>query len=245
MASQSLISLGLLPVVGLPDAGAWPYLLGSVTLHNGYCLFLVMAYRYGDLSHVYPLARGSAPLVVAGLSVVVAGEYLNRQATLSVMLITLGVMRLALTRGVSGIRESRAVLFALATGAFIAGYTVVDGMGARGNGDPHGYTFWLLALHGIPFAVMTAWVHRGRTLSQVRKVWHSGLSAGVISMLAYWIVIWAMTLAPFALVSALRETSVVFAVSFGVVLLKERLDMVRLVAVSTTLIGTVMLRTSR
>lgn len=245
MSSQTLICLLLLPFVGLPVGDAWPYILGSAGLHNAYCLFLVMAYRYGDLSHVYPIARGSAPLIVAVASMVVAGQFLTPQAMLAVILVTLGVMSLALTRGASGIRETRAVLFALGTGLFIASYTVVDGMGARVNGDPHGYTFWLLALHGIPFAVLTAGIRRGRVLSQARKVWRSGLSAGVASMLAYWIVIWAMTLAPFALVSALRETSVVFAVLFGVVLLKERLDLVRLAAIAMTLIGTVMLRTSK
>ena len=245
MSSQTVVCLLLLPFVGLPEAEAWPYILGSAVLHNAYCLFLVMAYRYGDLSHVYPIARGSAPLIVAVASALVVGEYLSRQAALSVLLITLGVMSLALTRGASGLREGRAVLFALGTGVFIASYTVVDGMGARANGNAHVYTFWLLALHGIPFAMLTAWVRKRRLVAQVRRVWRSGLSAGMASLLAYWIVIWAMTLAPFALVSALRETSVVFAVLLGVVFLKERLDVVRLAAIAATLIGTVMLRTVR
>lgn len=245
MSSQTLICLCLLPYVGLPAPAAWPYILGSVALHNGYCLFLVMAYRHGDLSHVYPIARGSAPLIVAVLSMLLVGEHLDRAATLSVILITLGVMSLALTRGASGIGESKAVLFALGTGLFIASYTVVDGVGARVNGSAHGYTFWLLALHGIPFAVFTTCVRGRRLVPQVRRVWRVGLSAGLASMLAYWIVIWAMTQAPLALVSALRETSVVFAVVFGVVLLKERLDFVRLVAIATTLVGTVMLRASK
>lgn len=245
MSSQTLICLLLLPFVGLPVGDAWPYILGSAGLHNAYCLFLVMAYRYGDLSHVYPIARGSAPLIVAVASMVVAGQFLTPQAMLAVILVTLGVMSLALTRGASGIRETRAVLFALGTGLFIASYTVVDGMGARVNGNAHVYTFWLLALHGIPFAVLTAVVRRHRLLPQVRRVWKSGLSAGIASLFAYWIVIWAMTMAPFALVSALRETSVVFAVLFGVVLLKERLDFVRLAAIAATLVGAVMLRTAR
>lgn len=245
MFSQTLICFALLPFAGLPDPAAWPYILGSAALHNGYCMFLVMAYRHGDLSHVYPIARGSAPLIVAVLSMVFVGEFLSRQATLAVIVVTLGVMSLAFTRGASGVRETRAVLFALGTGMFIASYTVVDGMGARINGNAHVYTFWLLALHGIPFAVMTACIRRRQLLTQVRRVWRSGLSAGMASLLAYWIVIWAMTMAPLALVSALRETSVVFAVLFGVVLLKERLDVLRLAAIATTLIGAIMLRMSK
>jgi len=245
MVSQGLICLCLLPLVDLPDPDAWPYILASIGLHNGYCLFLVTAYRYGDLSHVYPLARGSAPLIVAVVSAAVAGEALTRHSMLAVILITIGIMSLALTRGAKGIRETRAVLFALGTGMFIASYTVVDGLGARINGDAHSYAFWLLALHGIPFAILTAGVRRGRLLPQVRRLWKTGLGAGVTSLLAYWIVIWAMTMAPMALVSALRETSVVFAVLFGVLLFKERIDLARLGAIAATLAGAVLLKMSR
>lgn len=245
MFSQTLICLCLLPFVDLPAAATWPYLIGSALLHNGYCFFLVMAYRHGDLSHVYPIARGSAPLIVALLSGLLLGEYLDTQTILAVLLVTLGVMSLALTRGASGIREYQAVLFALGTGGFIASYTVVDGMGARVNVDAHAYTFWLLGLHGIPFAALTL-LARGRgVVPQVLKVWKSGVSAGAASLLAYWIVIWAMTQAPLAMVSALRETSVVFAVLFGVVFLHERLDVRRLAAIATTLLGAVLLRAGR
>lgn len=244
MLSQGLICLCLLPFAGFPVADAWPYILGSVVLHNSYCLFLVAAYRFGDLSHVYPLARGSAPMIVAIVSVVVVGEVLTSQSVLSVMLITLGIVTLALRRGAKGVEETRAVLFALGTGVFIASYTVVDGLGARINGNAHTYTFWLLALHGIPFALLTACLRRRQLVTQIHLLWKTGISAGIASFLAYWIVIWAMTRAPLALVSALRETSVVFAVLFGVVLLKERLDIVRLGAVALTLAGTILLRIS-
>ena len=117
--SAGIISVFALPFVAFPAPAAWPYIWGSLILHNAYYLFLVMAYRYGDLSHVYPLARGSAPLIVAGLSVALVGESLTRQGFLSVGIISLGVMSLTLTRGASGFREPRAVLFALGTGCFI------------------------------------------------------------------------------------------------------------------------------
>lgn len=245
MSSQSLICLCFLPLVGLPNAQAWPYILSSVALHTGYGLFLVTAYRYGDLSHVYPIARGSAPLIVAVLSAIFIGQTLDRQATLSVLLITLGVMSLALTRGTAGIRDAKPVLFALATGVFIAGYTIVDGTGARLNGSPHSYAFTLMAVHSIPFVIVTFGIRKRRALVIARQTWKTGVAAGVASLLAYWVVIWAMTLAPFALVSALRETSVVFAVVFGVLALKERLNWVRLCAIATTLIGVAMLKASR
>ncbi|MDJ0958522.1 MAG: DMT family transporter [Arenicellales bacterium] len=245
MVSQAVISVCVLPFVTFPSVDAWPYILASVALHNGYYLFLIMSYRYGDLSHVYPLARGSAPLMVAAISVAFVGEVLSRQSVLSVALITVGVMSLALTRGASGFREPKAVLFALGTGLFIAGYTVVDGVGARLAGSAHGYTFWLFALDGLPLVALTIFVRKRAVLYQPRQFWVNGVLAGLASLVAYWIVIWAMTLAPFALVSALRETSVIFAVLFGIVFLKERLDLVRLLAIGTTLVGTVMLRVSK
>jgi drug/metabolite transporter (DMT)-like permease len=245
MGSQILVVVWVLPFVAFPPTASWPYLWASVVLHNGYYLFLIMAYRYGDLSHVYPIARGSAPLIVAVMSIVFIGEVLTRQAMLSVIFITLGVMSLALTRGASGLREPRAVMFALGTGVFIASYTVVDGLGARLAGSPHGYTFWLFALDGIPLVLIALYLRKGSVFGQVRRNWKTGMVAGIASLVAYWFVIWAMTLAPFALVSALRETSIVFAVLFGTFYLKERLDLVRVAATTMTLVGTVMLKTSK
>ena len=245
MVSGGVASLFVLPFVPFPAPAVWPYIWASLVLHNAYYLFLVMAYRYGDLSHVYPLARGSAPLIVAGLSVVFVGESLTRQGFLSVAVIGLGIMSLTLTRGASGFREPRAVLFALGTGCLIAVYTVVDGLGARLAESAHTYTFWLLAIDTIPLAAFVLWLRRGKAVREVRRSWKVGLLAGLTSLVAVWLVNWALTLAPLALVSALRESSIVFAVLFGVVFLKERLDLVRLAATITTLVGTVMLKGSR
>ena len=243
--SGGVASLFVLPFVAFPVPAAWPYLAFSLVVHNGYYLFLIMAYRYGDLSHVYPIARGSAPLLVAVVSVVFLSEVLTRQAFLAVVVIGLGVMSLALTRGASGFKEPRAVLFALGTGGFIAAYTILDGLGARLAGSPHGYTFWFLAIDTVPLALITLCVRRGEALRQVRRSWKVGLLGGMVMLVATWLVIWALTLAPLALVSALRETSIVFAVLFGVVFLKERLDLIRLAATATTLVGAVMLKTSK
>ena len=131
MISQTAVAILVVPFVAFPTPASWPYIWASTALHTAYYVFLVMAYRYGDLSHVYPIARGSAPLIVAVVSVGIVGETLGRQATLSVVLIALGIMSLTLTRGEDGFREPKAILFALGTGVFIAGYTVVDGLGGR------------------------------------------------------------------------------------------------------------------
>lgn len=245
MTSQVAVALLVVPFVAFPTPESWPYIWASTALNTAYCVFLINAYRYGDLSHVYPLARGSAPLIVAAISVAIVGETLNRQAALSVVLIALGIMSLTLTRGAGGFRDPRAMLYALGTGVFIAGYTVVDGLGARLADSAHSYAFWVHLLNGMPITLLALYLRRGRVLVSVRKSWKLGALAGIVSLLAYWIVIWAMTQAPMALVAAVRETSMVFAVVFGVFFLKERLNLARLASMGMTLIGTVMIRMSR
>ena len=244
-ASQIALALLVVPFVALPTAESWPYILASTALNTAYFLFLIGAYRYGDLSHVYPIARGVAPLIVAVLSVAVVGEVLNSQATLSVALIALGIMSLTLTHGAEGFRQPKAMLYAVGTGVFIAGYTVVDGMGARLAETAHSYTFWVHLLNGIPIVLLALYLRRGQVTQSLRSSWKLGALAGLVSLVAYWIVIWAMTQAPMAMVSAVRETSMVFAVLFGVFFLKERLNLARLASIGTTLIGTVMLKLSK
>ena len=245
MMSQVGMAMLVIPFVAFPTPESWPYIGASTALNTAYCVFLISAYRYGDLSHAYPVSRGSAPLIVAVVSVAVVGETLTRQAGLSVVVIALGIMSLTLTRGAEGFRDPRTMLYALGTGVFIAGYTIVDGLGARLADNAHSYTFWVHLVNGIPITLLALYLRRGRVLVSVRQSWKVGVLGGLISLLAYWIVIWAMTQAPLALVSAVRETSMVFAVLFGVFILKERLDLVRLASIGTTLIGTVMLKMSR
>ncbi len=243
-AIQTMLSVAVLPFVPVPAPASWPYLLASVALHNAYYLFLITAYRYGDLSHVYPLARGTAPLIVATASFVLVGEALSLEATVYIALIAFGIMSLTLTRGAAGFREPKAVFSAIATGIFIAAYTVSDGLGVRLSGDAHGYTFWLFALDGVPITALALYLLRGRLRKEVAKSWKMGALTGIISLIAYWIVIWAMATTPIAMVSALRETSMVFAVMFGVFFLKERLNLMRVVSVAVTLAGAVMLKLS-
>lgn len=245
MMTQVAVALLAIPFVAFPTPESLPYIVASTALNTTYCIFLIKAYRYGDLSHVYPISRGSAPLIVAVVSIVIVGETLTRQAGLSVIIIALGIMSLALTRGAGGFQEPRAIFYAVGTGIFIAGYTVVDGLGARLSESAHSYTFWVHLFNGIPISLLAIYLRRGQVLLSVRKHWKVGVLSGLISLLAYWIVIWAMTQAPLALVSAVRETSMVFAVLFGVLFLKERLDLARLASIAATLIGTAMLKLSR
>jgi drug/metabolite transporter (DMT)-like permease len=244
-ATQLVVSLCLLPFVDVPAAESWPYLLGSPILNTGYMLLLNRSYQAGDLSLVYPLARGIAPLAVAVVSVGLLGEQLSHASQVAILLIALGITSLALTRGAATLRDSRPVLLALGTGGFIAGYTIVDGIGARAAGTAHGYMIWISLLTAILIVGCVHWLQQGRRAPVGRRSRGAGIAAGLMSYGSSWMVIWALTLAPLALVSALRETGIVFAVVIGVVLLNERLNLMRLASIAATLVGTAILKLSR
>ena len=245
LAGSAIGALSTTPFLPLPAPESWPYIALSVLLHQGYTIFLLLAYRYGDLSHVYPLARGSAPLIVAFLSVTLIGEQLTRHALLAVFMMGVGVMSLSLTRGAQNLRDPWAVFFALGTGLFIAGYTVTDGVGARLAGSAHGYSAWMLGLEGIPIVAFVLWKRKMRALPQIKRIWKPAMLMGLVSLAAYWAVIWAMSVAPIALVAALRSTGIIFAVLFGVLFLKERLSLARLASTFMTLAGVVLLKVNR
>ncbi|MGH1482023.1 MAG: EamA family transporter [Geminicoccales bacterium] len=245
MASGGIGALSTTLFLPPPDVQSWPYIALSILLHQGYVAFLLLAYRFGDLSHVYPLARGSAPLIVAVFAMTLVGETLTYQAFLAVVTMGVGIMSLSLTRGAQNLRDPWAVFFALGTGLFIAGYTLTDGVGARLAGSAHSYSAWMLGLEWIPIVLFTLSTRKMHALQQVGRIWKPALLMGLLSLAAYWAVIWAMTVAPIALVAALRETSIIFAVLFGVLFLKERLSLVRLAATMSTLAGAVLLKVSR
>lgn len=243
--TQLVLSAALMPFVAVPAVDSWPCLAASPILTTGYVLFLSYAYRAGDLSHVYPLARGIAPLIVAIVSIGFLGERLAPISQLAILLIAAGITSLMLTRGAAGLRDPRPTLFALATGGFIASYTLVDGIGARASGTASGYMVWISLLSSLAILAAVHWMQRGQLQPLSPRTRRAGFAVGLLSYGATWVVIWAMTQAPIALVSALRETGVVFAVIIGVVVLKERLNLARLASIATTLTGTALLKFSR
>lgn len=240
---QSGLALALLPFFPVPAPAAWPWLLVSALLHSGYKLFLIRAYEHGDLSQVYPLARGTAPLVVAVAGALLLGEAITPAKSLAVLAISLGVIVMSLKGGADlGAIPAKAFLYAMGTAGFTASYTVVDGVGARLAGTASGFTMWMFVGDGlgmIAYAGLTR--GRGAFLGLV-PAWRSGLAAGAMSLGSYWIAIWAFTLAPIALVAALRETSVLFAMLIAVVVLKEPTGRWRWVAAALILFGIVMIR---
>jgi drug/metabolite transporter (DMT)-like permease len=242
--TTTAVAVAAIPFISVPPIGAWPYIAASVAIHTAYFLFLTIAYRFGDLSQVYPLSRGVAPLIVAGLAVFVLGETLGPQALVALLLISLGIMSMMFS-GKGAIGQPKAVAAALATGCLIAGYTVADGAGARLSVDAHSYLLWLNVFNGIPIILIAATRRRRVLVPQLKLVWKAGALSAIVSLLAYWIVLWASTQAPLALVAAVREVSMVFAVLFGVVFLQEKLDLRKLLSIFVTLSGTVLLRASK
>lgn len=239
---QGAISLALLPFFAFPSAVSWPFIAISALLHSGYKIFLIRAYEHGDMSQVYPLARGSAPLVVALFGVFVLSEALTITKFAAVCAIGLGVMLMSSGFGAQQKMPRAAILFALGTAMFTASYTLVDGVGAQLSGTASGFTLWMFVGDGILMTIY-ALVVRGRgLLDAVRGNLASGFAAGALSLGSYWIAIWAFTLAPIALVAALRETSVLFAMLIAVFWLGEKAGPQRFIAAGFILLGIVLMR---
>jgi drug/metabolite transporter (DMT)-like permease len=241
--AAGVVAAAALPFVAVPGPAAWPFLLLSGVLHTGYNLFLSRAYRTGDLGQVYPIARGSAPLLVALVTAFVIGEVLPLPAMLGVGLLVAGVWLMSVRGGSELARlEGHAVGYALATSVFIAGYTLTDGFGARANGDASSYAVWLFVLDGLSMLGLLL-ARRGLDgLRALRRYWLPGAAGGAMSLGAYWIVIWAMTVAPIALVAALRESSVLFAAALSVLVLREPLTRWRTLAAVTIVAGILITR---
>ena len=229
----------------LPELNSLTYVIAGAVLHTGYQLFLLYSYRIGDLSQVYPLARGVAPLIVAGISVMLLGVNLSQFELVAIVTIGTGIMSLTLVRRSDGLRNSRATSLAIITGGFIAAYSIVDGLGAREAGTALGFYSCLSILNAMIFAAFMRFIRPGLIKKVVSQNWRLAFSGGCASFTAYALVIWAFTLAPIALVTALRETSIIFALLLGVFVLKERLDLVKLIATMLTMLGVGILRVNR
>jgi uncharacterized membrane protein len=241
-AAGSLISLAVLPFVDAPDPASWPLLALTIVLHTGYHLFLPRAYDHGDLGQVYPIARGSAPLLVTLGAVFIAGETIDPAALLGVVCLAVGVMALTFDKGAGVAKKPRAVLYALLTGTFIASYTVVDGLGVRQAGSILGFAVWLTVADGLlTFLLVSIW--KPFAVRQVlHRNWLVGFLGGALQVGAYWIIIWALALAPMAMVSSLRETSVLFAAVISTFVLKEGFGVWRFVSAGLVTLGLVLSR---
>ena len=238
---EGAIGLAVLAWRPFPEAQVWLWLIGSALIHFAYKMFLVAAYEHGDLSRVYPIARGAAPLIVLVAGVPLLPDALSGAQAAGIVVMGAGLLGMA--RGVFANGESRRLLpFALGSACATAGYTLADGMGARVSGDAVAYVAWIFLLDGIAFStVCILWKGR-RVVLAGRRAWATGTLAAAASYAAYAIAVWAMTVAPIALVSALRETSILFAVLIGWLAFGERLDRGKGIAAALILGGVALTR---
>lgn len=234
-----LPAFALLPFVPVPTTEAFAFIIASTVIHWAYYYFLNISYRFGDLSLIYPIARGTAPVMVALGAMIWADESLPLWAWIGIVTVSAGIMILAAIRHA----DKRGVGAALATSAIIAAYSVVDGIGIRLSGTPIGYVVWLFAAE-VFVAVFVIGTRFERACSISRRSLILGLSGGVISGLAYALALFAKTLAPIGIVSAVRETSVIFAALIGVYWLGEGPAKRRLIAASVVALGVIILALS-
>ena len=250
LSTTTLISVGagvvallFLPFAGVPAWVAWPWLVASIAIHLIYFAALIESYRTGDLGQVYPIARGSAPLMTGAVTAIFVGEQLSAIGWLGLLALVAGVLLLSARGGRELARiDRRSVGFALFTALTICAYSVVDGIGARLSANANAYS--LLLFVGIAIVMVPYALYRDgrKVLPAMRRYWQRGFAGGALQLLSYGIAIWAMTAAPIAVVAALRETSVLFGAAIAVLVLKEPLRAVRVVAACLIVCGLILIR---
>ena len=232
------VGIPLVILATMPRADCWPYLLGSVAIHVFYNLLLMQCYRLGEFSQVYPLARGTSPLVVTILAAIFIHEHLALPQIAGVLVVSAGLATLVL----AGRRPGRAAFAAaVGTGLTIAAYTTVDGVGVRLSGSPVGYIGWLMVLESLCVPMFAVFRRRDVLLKQPKRILLAGLAAGALSVLAYGLVLWAQTRGALAPIAALRETSVIFGAIIGTLIFREPFGRTRIAATVLVATGIVLL----
>ncbi len=240
---SGIVALAFAPFVGMPAAAAWPWLIASVVIHLVYFASLIESYRTGDLGQVYPIARGSAPLMTAAATTIFIGETLTLIGWVGILALVAGVLLLSARGGRDLAKiDRRAIGFALFTALTICAYSVVDGIGARLSDNSKAYSIWLfvgIALVMVPYALYR---DGPDVIPAMHRFWRRGFAGGALQVLSYGIANWAMTVAPIAIVATLRETSVLFGAVIAVVVLKEPLRMARVFAACLIVCGLILMR---
>lgn len=239
-AGAAACAIPFLPFLPMPPAAALPFILGSAVLQFAYFRLVAAAYTVGDIGLVYPLMRGVAPLIVAASSSLFLDETLTYGTLAGIAVISAGIMTLAFEARHGG---KQAIILALINAVVIAGYTFVDGIGARTSGNAISYTLWMSLL---PPVLLFSWAFFQRGFKpvfvHVKRNWWRGLLGGAGSIISYGLALWAMTKAPVAVVAALRETSILFAIVISVFILKETASIWRYVAAAIIAAGVLLMR---
>lgn len=235
------IGLAVISVAAPINPAAAPWVIAAGCTHFAYKFFLTYAYDRGDLSRVYPIARGAAPMVVALVGAVFLADAVSGQEYAAIAVLAAGILLMA--RGVFASGEDRRLLpFALGSALATATYTLIDGMGARVSGAPAAYVAWVFVADGTFFTLGMLALRGWGVIPRDRRAWAMGTFASTASYGAYAVSIWAMTLAPIAVVAALRETSILFAVLIGWLVFGEKMTGEKALAAAVIVAGVMLTR---
>lgn len=237
--SAALIALVILPFSPQPSVASWPFLVVSCALQVVYTVLVAKTYQVSDMSQTYPLMRGTAPLLVALISVLALGDSLSGLAWSGIGVICLSILAMAMN---GRMRSRKGIGLALLNACFIAGYTLVDGSGVRLSDTALGYTLWTFLMNGFCLLAWAMVARRREATRYLRLHWKKGLLGGVGTLGSYGLALWAMTQAPLAVVAALRETSILFGALIAFVLLKEKVAGLRIAAALGIAGGAMLLR---
>lgn len=244
MGAHSAFGLAMILFLPLPAPAveSWPFILASVLIHQAYYVGVVMQYRFGDLSYVYPVARGISPLLVTLIAWPLAGEVPSQAGFVAIVVITAGILLIA-GRGLLARHDLTALMWSFFTGACITAYTLTDGMGGRAAGNALSYVAWLFLFEGLPLLLVLPLIRPWPVLrANLRKEGLRGFAGGILSTAAYGVVIWAMSQATMGYVSAVRETSVVMAAAIGAFMLREPFGARRIAAAALVAAGAALLQ---
>ena len=235
----SIIAVILLPA---PSIDCIPYIFASALIHQGYNWYLLSSYKIGDLTKVYPIARGFGPLVATIISILILGLVLDNLIILSIGLICLGIMILGIFDRTNK-KNSKIIQYSLFTGFFIGLYSLVDGYGARVSLSAITYMSWSFILIAILFPIVLKIKKQKNIFKNVmnrgKQIFWVG---GTLSYIIYMIVVWGFTKAPIPMVGALRETSIFFSIFIGYFFLKEKITSIKVISISLILVGVVGLK---
>jgi drug/metabolite transporter (DMT)-like permease len=244
IAGSAVIGVVFLPFLPLPLAASLPYLWASVVIHIFYFGVLMLTYKKGDMSLVYPLMRGLPPVLTALAASVLFQESLSLAGWMGIALVSAGALTLTADFRLSEKFKAAPVLLAVLEAAIIVIYTLVDAQGARLSGHAFSYTGWMLSLLALFFLVTMPVMEGRQVFFRIIKNWKKSLIGGSFTFASYGIALWAMTQASVALVAALRETSILFGTVFSVLILKERVTPVRCLSIVMIVAGAIAIKMS-
>ena len=221
--------------VPFPSLEIWYFIIASVILHGFYRLGVIYSYKFGDLSFVYPIARGGSSLLIVILTLIIIQEHISLLGFVGISTVCIGIFLISYSKNHKF--NFSAFILAVSTALFITIYTIVDGMGVRLSENKFSYIFWLLLLNGIPLLLISIF-SKEKLLSNLNtKIIFWGIPAGILAILSYGIVVWSMQYLEIAYVSSIRETSIVLATLMGFFILDEKKARGRILPAVLVVIG--------